>query len=151
MFAQIGTAETRVCAVPDEAMVALRPSGDQHDLLALLNRYRWVLRSLARRYFLPGGDAKDLLQEASLGFVKAVRDNRAELSILCRVSAELCAGRQVVTAVETVTRYKEYPLNTAVSLYRSRFARIRQRFLMPCPTRPPLRLSSWPRRRRWRG
>lgn len=151
MSAQIGTAKTRVCPATDAGMVALTPSGDEHALLALLSRYRWVLRPLARRYFLPGGDAEDLLQQATLGFIKAVRDNRAELSIPFRVSAEFRAGRQVVTAVEPAPRHKEYPLNTALSLYRPHFARIRQRFLMPWPTRVPLRLCSWPRRRRWRG
>jgi len=105
----------------DEALVAAAWAGDRDALLQLFERYRPVLRALAKRYFLPGGDVDDLLQEASLGLAKAVRDYRPELGIPFRPFAELCVTRQVITAVKTATRQKHIPLNTAISLQRPRF------------------------------
>jgi RNA polymerase sporulation-specific sigma factor len=106
----------------DEALAARALGGDPDALMALLTRYRWMLRVLARRYFLPGGDVEDLIQEASLGFVRAVRDYRPQLGIPFRPFAELCATRQVITAVKSATRQKHQPLNSAVSLHRPRFS-----------------------------
>jgi RNA polymerase sporulation-specific sigma factor len=88
----------------DEALAARALGGDPDALMALLTRYRWMLRSLARRYFLPGGDVEGLIQEASLGFVRAVRDYRPQLGIPFRPFAELCAARQVITGVKSATR-----------------------------------------------
>ena len=88
-------------APADEALVRQAREGDQDALLALLGRYRRLLRALARRYFLPWGDVEDLLQEATLGLLKAVRDYRPELGLPFRSFAELCMHRQVITAVKT--------------------------------------------------
>jgi RNA polymerase sporulation-specific sigma factor len=105
----------------DEALVARAAAGDQDALLTLFHRYRYMLRSLARRYFLPWGDMEDLIQEASLGLLKAVRDYRTSSGVPFRPFAELCASRQVITAVKTATRLKHMPLNSAISLQRPRF------------------------------
>jgi RNA polymerase sporulation-specific sigma factor len=103
-------------APADEALVRRAREGDQDALLALLGRYRRLLRALARRYFLPWGELEDLLQEAALGFVKAVRDYAPEAGVPFRPFAELCVTRQVITAVKAATRQKHVPLNAAVSL-----------------------------------
>ncbi len=94
--------------------------GDQDAVVRLLVRYRPLLRGVSRRYFLPAGDADDLLQEATLGFIKAVRDYQPELGVPFRPFAELCATRQVISAVKAATRQKHAVLNTAVSLNRPR-------------------------------
>ena len=92
--------------------------GDEGALLQLLERYEPMLRSVARRYFLPNGEREDLVQEAMIGFLKAVRDFRVELGLPFRPFAELCATRQIITAVKGATRLKHAPLNRAVSLQR---------------------------------
>ena len=90
--------------------------GDEGAMAGLLARYTPLLRTVARRYFLPDGEVEDLLQEATIGFLKAVRDYRAETGVPFRPFAELCATRQVITAVKTATRQKHLPLNAALSL-----------------------------------
>lgn len=104
-------------ATLDEELAGLAQGGDADALLALLERYRRIMRYIAHRYFLPGADREDLLQEAALGMVKAVRDYRPERSSPFRPFAELCIRRQIITAVKTATRQKHVPLNSAVSLH----------------------------------
>jgi RNA polymerase sporulation-specific sigma factor len=36
---------------------------------------------IARRFFLPGGDVDDLLQEATIGLIKAIRDFQPDLGL----------------------------------------------------------------------
>lgn len=103
------------------AWVERAQAGDQDMLLLLLEHYRPLLRRIARGYFLPYGDTEDLLQEATLGFIKAVRDFEPARGIPFRPFAELCVTRQIITAVKTATRQKHLPLNTAISLSQPRF------------------------------
>jgi len=108
--------------IEEECAAVLRArGGDQDALLALLERYRPLLRVVSRRYFLPNGEPEDLLQEAMIGFLKAVRDYRGETGIPFRPFAELCATRQIITAVKTATRLKHVPLNRAISLNKPAF------------------------------
>ncbi|MGH9188018.1 MAG: RNA polymerase sporulation sigma factor SigH, partial [Acidimicrobiales bacterium] len=69
-----------------------------------------------RGYFLVGGDADDIEQEALIGLYKAVRDFRDEHLASFRAFAELCITRQIITAIKTATRQKHRPLNQYVSI-----------------------------------
>ena len=74
-----------------------------------------MCRSIVRRYFAPGLDREDLLQEARIGAWKGLRDfnpSRGSLSSFVWLAIE----RNVQTAVKTSTRGKHGPLNDAVSL-----------------------------------
>ena len=70
---------------------------------------------LARRYFAPGSDRDDLIQEATIGFFKAVRDFRGDRGGFAAF-VDLCVRRQVITFIKTATRQKHTALNQAVSL-----------------------------------
>jgi RNA polymerase sporulation-specific sigma factor len=71
--------------------------------------------SIARRFYAPGSGRDDLLQEATIGFFKAVRDFKDDRGSFSAF-AELCVFRQVITFVKTTTRQKHTVLNTAISL-----------------------------------
>jgi RNA polymerase sporulation-specific sigma factor len=102
--------------LPDDALAARAQAGDDVALQALLDRYRRFARARSRGYFLVGGDAEDLEQEALIGLYKAVRDFRPEHQSSFRAFAELCVTRQIITAIKTATRRKHQPLNQYVSL-----------------------------------
>jgi RNA polymerase sporulation-specific sigma factor len=91
-------------------------AGDKDALEALIDRYRRFARAKSRGYFLVGGDADDIEQEALIGLYKAVRDFRPEIQASFRAFAELCISRQIITAIKTATRQKHQPLNRRVSL-----------------------------------
>ena len=60
-------------------------------------------------------DRDDLLQEATIGFFKAVRDFKIGRSPFASFVA-LCVRRQLVTLIKSATRVKHEPLNQSISL-----------------------------------
>lgn len=82
----------------------------------LLSRYRPLVETKARTYFLVGADHEDVVQEGFIGLIKAIRDFRTDRPAKFRPFAELCVTRQIITAVKTATRLKHLPLNDSISL-----------------------------------
>jgi RNA polymerase sporulation-specific sigma factor len=100
----------------DDELAARFQGGDRFALEALIARYRRFARAKSRGYFLVGGDADDIEQEALIGLYKAARDFRPEHQASFRAFAELCITRQIITAIKTATRQKHQPLNQYVSI-----------------------------------
>ena len=100
----------------DDELAARFQAGDRLALEALIARYRRFARAKSRGYFLVGGDADDIEQEALIGLYKAARDFRPEHQASFRAFAELCITRQIITAIKTATRQKHQPLNQYVSI-----------------------------------
>lgn len=100
----------------DDELAIQAQQGNQLAQEALIERYRRFARAKARGYFLVGGDADDIEQEALIGLYKAVRDYQAERLASFRGFAELCITRQIITAIKTATRFKHRPLNQYVSI-----------------------------------
>jgi RNA polymerase sporulation-specific sigma factor len=84
--------------------------GDQAATERIVADLRPMIRSVARLYFAPGLTLDDLRQEATIGVWKAIVDYRADAGLFASF-AELCARRQVITAVKTATRGKHSALN----------------------------------------
>jgi RNA polymerase sporulation-specific sigma factor len=100
----------------DDVLVDRFQNGDQDALHTLIERYRRFARAKGRGYFLVGGDADDIEQEALIGLYKAVRDYRPDHQASFRAFAELCITRQIITAIKTATRQKHQPLNQYLSI-----------------------------------
>ncbi len=103
-------------SLSDEELVKLSILGDGFATERILARYKNLVRSKARTYFLAGADHDDIVQEGMIGLFKAIRDFDGERLSSFRGFAELCIKRQIITAVKTATRQKHMPLNTYVSL-----------------------------------
>jgi RNA polymerase sporulation-specific sigma factor len=97
--------------------MALR-RGDREAILRALERMCW---QTAAPYFLPDGSRDDLVQEARLGVLKAIRDFRGTPGYFPQF-ARMCATRQVVTAVKSATRRKHEVLNTAIAFETPKFS-----------------------------
>jgi RNA polymerase sporulation-specific sigma factor len=100
----------------DEEVVLLAQQGQEYASEYLLHKYRHIIRSKAKPYFLTGADQEDILQEGWIGLHKAIRDFQYEKGIPFKHFAELCVSRQIITAVKTSTRLKHSPLNSYISL-----------------------------------
>jgi RNA polymerase sporulation-specific sigma factor len=107
-------------SLQDDALVAMAQQGDDLAQQALIQRYHRLACARGRRYYLPGGDADDVVQEALIGLYKAVRDYRSDRQASFRGFAEVCITRQIMTAVKTAGRRKHQPLNSYVSIFRPR-------------------------------
>lgn len=100
----------------DEELVELSSSGDRRAVEIILSRYKNLVKSRAKAYFLAGADHDDIVQEGMIGLFKAVRDFDITKQPSFRGFAELCVKRQIITAIKASTRQKHIPLNSYVSL-----------------------------------
>ena len=98
----------------DEVLVdAFQRTRDRDAVGELLRRHEGLVVSVARKYFVPGGDHEDVRQQAMIGFWKAVRDYDAEAAAAFPSFARTCMQRQVITAVKAANRMKHSPLTEA--------------------------------------
>ena len=111
------SADRWTCADADEALVCRVWQGDEDALDTLLSRYRSLVRTKARSYFLVGADREDVVQEGMIGLYKAIRDFDAARQTTFRGFADLCVTRQIISAIKSATRQKHSPLNGYVSLH----------------------------------
>lgn len=115
MDVSVGCA-SRFHYMQDEEVVTLAREGTYGAAEFIINRYRWLVESKAKAYFVLGADHDDVVQEGMIGLCKAIRDFREDHVHKFRPFAELCVTRQIITAVKTATRHKHAPLNASVSL-----------------------------------
>ena len=95
----------------DEEIVSLAEK-DRSAEEFLLNKYKNLVKSRAKMYFLAGGDNDDLMQEGMIGLFKAIHDYNSDKQASFYSFAELCVKRQIFTAIKTAARQKHQPLNT---------------------------------------
>ena len=96
----------------DEHLVtSFQSTRDKDAVNELLRRHEGLIMSVARRYFVPGGDHEDVRQQAMIGFWKSVRDFTPDAGASFPSFARTCMQRQVITAVKAANRMKHSPLN----------------------------------------
>jgi len=107
---------SRYDRLPDQIIVKLAQAGEIHASEYLLYKYRSLVRTKIRSYFLMGAEKEDLLQIGMIGLWQAVMDYSPEKEISFLSFARICIERHVITAIKTATRQKQSPLNSAISL-----------------------------------
>lgn len=100
----------------DEEMVELAKSNNPLALEYIIYKYKNLVRSKARSYFIIGADRDDIVQEGMIGLYKAIRDYDKDKLASFKSFAEICITRQIITAIKSATRQKHIPLNSYVSL-----------------------------------
>ncbi|HCT65027.1 MAG TPA: RNA polymerase sporulation sigma factor SigH [Lachnospiraceae bacterium] len=105
----------------DEEIIDLVKKGNDRAQEFIMNKYKTMVKSRARAYFLIGADREDIIQEGMIGLYKAVRDYQTDKNASFKSFAELCINRQMITAIKTAGRQKHIPLNSSVSLNRPVF------------------------------
>ena len=98
----------------DEELCRLTTSGDRNAEEVLVKRYLRMVRVCARPYFLAGGDSEDLIQEATFGLLKAIREFAPGRDAKFKTFAEVCIRNRIRSAVATASRSKHAPLNDSV-------------------------------------
>ncbi len=101
----------------DNQLIALHKQGDLKAFDIICERYKWLIRSISRSYFLLGGDSDDLLQEGFLGLLKAVNTYDESKSASFKTFATICVLSTVKTAVRRDSNRSNKALNESVSLY----------------------------------
>lgn len=114
----------------DEDIVDAAKAGHTHALEFLINKYKKIVKSKAKPYFLIGADRDDIIQEGMIGLFKAIRDyDRTKLASF-KSFAEICITRQIITAIKSATRQKHIPLNSYISLNKPIYEQESERTLL---------------------
>ena len=100
----------------DERLCKLARGGDREAEEILVTRYNRLVRSLARPFYLAGGDSDDLIQEGMIGLIYAVREFDADRPASFHTYAEICIRSRLYNAVRAAARDKHTPLNQSVPL-----------------------------------
>lgn len=102
--------------LPDSSVVVLAQGGRQDAAEHILYKYRNLVRSKVKSYFLVGAEREDLLQVGMIGLWQAIVDYRHDKATSFPAFAKVCIHRHIITAIKAATRQKQLPLNTSLSL-----------------------------------
>ena len=100
----------------DNELIALHQSGDAEAFPVILERYKELVKSIARSYFLVGGDRDDLVQEGVLGLLKAVNTFDKERGASFKTFVYRCVSASIQNAVKKSLSKGNMPLNDSVEL-----------------------------------
>lgn len=89
--------------------------GDQAALEQVVSLYKGLVRSLANKFYLVGGDKDDLLQEGMIGLFYAINCYDEDKGSFPSF-AETCILRQILDTVKRDSAFKNKPLNNSVDL-----------------------------------
>jgi RNA polymerase sporulation-specific sigma factor len=112
----LGSAPTADRDQEDLGLLEMVKDGHARSIEVLLDRYRWLARFRARKFFIPGATQEDILQEAMVGLFNAIRNFDPSKKTPFAPFADMCINRQLRTALKTNKRHKHGPLNSAISL-----------------------------------
>lgn len=100
----------------DEELCLKAAKGNRMAEETLVLRYMRLARACARPYFLVGGDSEDLLQEAMVGLLKAIREYDSKRDASFKTFAEVCMRNRIRSAVTAALRDKHAPLNQSIPM-----------------------------------
>lgn len=99
----------------EEVLLKDFQNGKTAALDFLLTKYKTLVTSLARSYFLLGAEQDDLVQEGMIGLYKACQSYSPNSSASFKSFAYLCIKRQMQSAIKAANRQKNLVLNNALS------------------------------------
>lgn len=111
-----GATLSRYSNLADSAVVERAQRGYQDAAEHLLYKYRNLVRSKVKSYFLVGAEREDLLQVGMIGLWQAIVDYKPAKATSFPAFAKVCIHRHIITAIKAATRQKQLPLNTSLSL-----------------------------------
>jgi len=100
----------------DYDLVRRAQTGDSVAMEALIKKYMWLARSIARKYFLSNGSYDDLLQEGLMGLFHAVRNFDPNKNDNLIGFMSMCIGSAIKDAVRSSSRVKNRILSEATTL-----------------------------------
>jgi RNA polymerase sporulation-specific sigma factor len=111
-----GVARSKYAEMLDSEVVSWAQRGYQDASEHLLYKYRNLVRSKVKSYFLVGAEREDLLQVGMIGLWQAIIDYKPAKATSFPAFAKVCIHRHIITAIKAATRQKQLPLNTSLSL-----------------------------------
>ncbi len=101
----------------DEELIFRLRDGDSAVTDYIIGKYKDLVKSQSRQFFILGADHEDVLQEGMIGLFKAIRNYDPGRDASFQTFATLCINRQLCSAVQKADRKKHNFLNYYVSMY----------------------------------
>jgi len=95
--------QLRFAEMTDYEVVDRAQRGEEAAAEYLLYKYRNLVRTKVKSYFLVGAEKEDLLQVGMIGLWQAIVDFRSERAISFPAFAKVCITRHIITAIKTAT------------------------------------------------
>ncbi|MGO8670412.1 MAG: RNA polymerase sporulation sigma factor SigH [Capsulimonadaceae bacterium] len=108
--------QLKYAEMSDREVVSRAQRGENSAAEYILYKYRNLVRTKVKSYFLVGAEKEDLLQVGQIGLWQAIIDFRPDKAISFPSFAKVCITRHIITAIKTATRQKQMPLNQSLSL-----------------------------------
>lgn len=89
----------------DKKLIILAKT-DENAVEQLCKKYKSLVSSIARRYFIVGGDIDDITQEGMIGLYKAISSYEENKHASFKTFAALCIKRQIFTAIKKANSKK---------------------------------------------
>lgn len=90
----------------NEKELLIKAKTEEFAVEELLNKYKTLVLTIARHYFIIGGDIDDLTQEGMIGLYKAIQSYNGDKNSGFRSFAAMCIKRQILSAVKKANTKK---------------------------------------------
>lgn len=107
----------KLAHLSEEELVLCAQQGDDDALEWLLYIYRGFIRYVCQKYYLKDGDQQDLVQEATIGFLEAIKAYDNGTKVKFRNFAYICIKRELDSVISRSNRKKRQILNNAIPIY----------------------------------
>lgn len=104
------------CSKLSDEELLLQKDNNDKVIDILMMRYKPLVLSISKSYFLKGAEQGDIIQEGMIGLFQAIRDYSSHKNTLFKSFATLCIKRKIIDAVKGASRNKHIPLNESLSL-----------------------------------
>lgn len=91
-------------------------NGDQFAIEEIMEKYRPLLKSMCRQFFLAGIDEDDLMQEAMLGMFQAINTYNAERNDNFTSYAHKCVTNKLISVARQGNQQRFILINTALPI-----------------------------------
>ena len=99
-----------------ESLAIRVKNGEPEFFSIILKRLDSEIKKLTSKYYIPGSDSEDTLQEAHIGIWKSVEDWSPTGGMSFKNFAiNICCKRHIITAISAANRKKFDLLNTSIS------------------------------------
>lgn len=104
---------TTINKISDEVLVARAQGGCEDSVNQVVHSYERLVYKMSQRFFLPGADRQDVVQEAMVGLAHAIRTFDTGYDRKFFDYAVMCIRNSLVRAVRGANRKKQQVLNQA--------------------------------------
>lgn len=101
----------------DAVLIEESRAGNLQSTEEILTRYKSLVISVARQYFLVGAGDEDLIQEGMIALYRAIDAYDLESKVPFSAFAYSCVKNRLIDVVKAANRDKHKALNNYVSIY----------------------------------